>query len=206
MGKKVVRLFEQFRPEHYELELDVDTEAMVFRGHVTVRGKKTGRPSQRLTFHQKELKITKASVIKHDKKGDQPLEVTRINNQNSYDEVRLHTDGMVYPGDYTVTMEFEGEITRPMNGIYPCFFKHDGQDKKLIATQFESHHAREAFPCIDEPEAKATFDLSLVTPADATVVANTPIKSQKKLADVWQLRSKRHLKCQLTYWLLFSVT
>jgi puromycin-sensitive aminopeptidase len=75
-------------------------------------------------------------------------------------------------------MEFKGEITRPMNGIYPCFFKHDGKDKKLIATQFESHHAREAFPCIDEPEAKATFDLTLTTPAGEPVVANTPVKKQ----------------------------
>ncbi len=60
-------------------------------------------------------------------------------------------------------MNFEGVITRPMNGIYPCVFEHDGEQKKLIATQFESHHAREAFPCIDEPEAKAKFDLSLAT-------------------------------------------
>jgi puromycin-sensitive aminopeptidase len=85
---------------------------------------------------------------------------------------------MIYPGEYTVTMEFEGEITRPMNGIYPCFFNHNGQDKMLIATQFESHHAREAFPCIDEPEAKATFDLTLTTPAGEPVLSNTPVKKQ----------------------------
>src|SRR5690606_4318657 len=33
--------------------------------------------------------------------------------------------------------------------------------------------------CIDEPEAKATFDLSLATPAGEEVLANTPIKAQK---------------------------
>jgi puromycin-sensitive aminopeptidase len=67
-----------------------------------------------------------------------------------------------------------------MNGIYPCNFEEGGKKQKLISTQFESHHAREAFPCIDEPEAKATFDLTLLTPQDdLTVLANTPIKSQK---------------------------
>jgi aminopeptidase N len=179
MGKKVTRLFEQFRPDNYDLRLDPDPETMKFSGTVTIRGKKVGRPSQRITFHQKGLKITSATVTKHDKKSGREIGLARINNQDSFDEVRLHAAEMVYPGDYTVVMEFEGDITRPMNGIYPCFFTHGGVEKKLIATQFESHHAREAFPCIDEPGAKATFDLTLETPASETVVANTPVKSQK---------------------------
>ncbi len=178
MSKQVKRLYEQFQPENYRLQLTPDPDKMTFTGAVTIKGKKVGRPSQRLTFHQKQLKITSAKVIKHDKKGDRELIVTRINNQASYDEVRLHTEDQVYPGQYTITMEFTGAITRPMNGIYPCFFTRDGKEKKLIATQFESHHAREAFPCIDEPEAKATFDLTLTTPAGETVIANTPVKTQ----------------------------
>jgi aminopeptidase N len=179
MGKKVTRLYEQFQPESYDLEMDADPKAMTFKGTVTIRGRKVGRPTQRLTFHQKGLKITKATTVKHDKRGDQQLKISRINNQNSFDEVRLHAAEMVYPGEYSVTLEFEGAITRPMNGIYPCFFTHDGKEKKLIATQFESHHAREAFPCIDEPEAKATFDLTLTSPAGETVLSNTPVKSQQ---------------------------
>jgi len=178
MSKKVSRLYEQFQPEHYDLTLDINRDTMKFSGSVTVKGKKSGRPSERLTFHQKDLKVTSATVTKHDKKGDQKLEVTRINNQDTLNEVRLHTDGMAYPGNYTITMEFEGTINKQMHGIYPCFYKHDGKDKQLIATQFESHHAREAFPCVDEPEAKATFDLNLITPAGETVLANTPVKTQ----------------------------
>lgn len=179
MGKKVTRLYEQFQPEHYDLVLEVDRDAMVFSGKVTIKGKKVGRPSQRLTFHQKGLDIISATVVKHDKTGDQTVEIVRLNSQKSFDEVRLHSDKSIYPGNYTVTLEFKSEVTRPMNGIYPCFFTHDGKEKKLIATQFESHHAREAFPCIDEPEAKATFDLTLTSPAGETVIANTPVKKQK---------------------------
>lgn len=153
---------------------------MRFSGTVEIRGRKIGRPSQRLTFHQKGLKVTTATIRKHDKKGDHELQVVRINNQNSLNEVRLHTQEKVFAGEYTVTLEFNGQINRHMNGIYPCFFKHDGADKVLIATQFESHHAREAFPCIDEPEAKATFDLTLTTPVGETVIANTPVREQRE--------------------------
>lgn len=179
MSKKVRRLFEQFQPNNYSLDLTLDKKTMSFSGSVIIKGRKTGRPSQRITFHQKGLKITEASIVKHDKNGSSDVEISRINIQKSLDEVRLHSESNLYPGEYTVKLSFEGKITDPMHGLYPCYFEHDGQKKLLLATQFESHHAREVFPCIDEPEAKATFDLTLTTPKDEVVLANTPMVDQK---------------------------
>ena len=180
MGKNdVTRLYDQFVPKHYILELSPDREKHTFEGTVIVSGQKFQRPNQRLTFHQSGLKITKATVTFHDKRaGDQDIPVDRINHHANYDEVRLHTTNKLYPGTYTIRMQFSGKITRQMNGMYPCVFEHDGKEKQLIATQFESHHAREVFPCIDEPEAKATFDLVLNTPINEAAIANTPIKVQ----------------------------
>src|SRR5258706_8376447 len=179
MAKSVKRIYKELKPAHYQLDLSPDMEAMTFAGTVAIRLKKTGRPSQRLTFHQHDLKITSAKIVKHDKKGDRELAVVRINNQNTLDEVRLHTSEMVHSGDYTVSLEFSGKITRGMTGLYPCFFNVDGKEHTMLATQFESHYAREVFPCIDEPEAKATFDLTLVTPKGLTVLANTPTKAKE---------------------------
>jgi aminopeptidase N len=184
MSKKVKRLYRQFQPSHYDLHLQLDPEQLTFSGTVTIKGAKVDRPSERLTFHQSDLKITGAEITRHDKRGDRSIAVKRINRHETFQEVRLHADSPLYPGEYTVTMHFKGTITRPMNGIYPCFFEHDGKQKKLIATQFESHHAREAFPCIDEPEAKATFDLTLTTPKVKAIVANTPVKHQFKEKDL----------------------
>lgn len=180
MTKAVTRLFKQFQPDNYQLSLVPDRETMTFTGKVVIKGQKTGRPSQRITLHQHGLTITKASITKHDKTGSQEAKVSRINAHKSFNEVRLHSDQMLYPGSYAVTLEFNGKITRNMDGIYPCFFEEEGVKKKLIATQFESHHAREVFPCIDEPEAKATFDLTLTTPAGETVFANTPVAKEVK--------------------------
>lgn len=178
MGKSVTRLYTQFQPSHYDVTFNLDEDAMRFSGTVVIRGKKVGRPSQRITLHQHELKVTSAKVTKHDKKGDAEVTVSRINNQDTLNEVRLHADGMLYPGDYTLELNFEAPISTGMTGIYPCFFKDGETEKQLIATQFESHHAREAFPCIDEPEAKAVFNLTLVTRTGVTALGNTPVASQ----------------------------
>lgn len=178
MTKRATRLFNHFQPKHYDLKLNLDNQELKFDGRVTIIGKKTGRPSRRLTFHQKDLQIHSATITRHDKQGDQIIQVERINRHASFYEVRLHTTQNLLPGEYTVELGFGGDITQNMQGIYPCEFKHGGVSKRLIATQFESHHAREAFPCIDEPEAKATFQLELETEAGLTVLSNTPIESQ----------------------------
>ncbi len=178
-GLRVKRLFNEFQPLHYILELKPDGEHMTFSGSVIISGQKVGRPSKRITLHQNGLSITKVRITRHTNDGDQPVKVSRINLHKSLNEVRLHADELIYPGRYTISLDFAGKITRPMNGIYPCFFKYKGKDRQLIATQFESHHAREVFPCIDEPEAKSTFDLTLTTPAHEQVISNTTVKTQQ---------------------------
>ncbi len=182
MKKSVNRLYESFAPENYKLTIELNPDKKTFSGTVVISGKKRGRPSKRLTFHQKDLRITSARIIHHDKRSSNEVEIPRINLHKTYDQVRLHTKKQLFPGLYEVEIEFSGKITDQMNGLYPCYFTHSGKEKMLFATQFESHHAREVFPCIDEPEAKATFDFSLITPDDGlTVLANTPVASEEKL-------------------------
>lgn len=183
MAKSVARLFEAFQPTHYNLEITLDRAGMQHTGKVTITGRKTGRPSQRLTFHAKYLQVSAATISVKDKKGSREITVERVNHHKGFNEVRLHTADMLYPGEYTVTLEYSGAITAGMTGIYPCFFTNDGREDALIATQFESHHAREAFPCIDEPEAKATFDLTLTTENGIEVLGNTPVKQQETSGD-----------------------
>lgn len=177
MPKNVKRLYREFKPEHYDLTLTTNKESSTFSGVVIITGKKSGRPSQRFTLHNVGLKVTKVTIVHRDKHGEKELVVDRINTHTKFDELRLHVSQIMYPGSYAITLHFEGKITRPMNGLYPCFFQHDGKKDSLLATQFESHHAREVFPCIDEPEAKATFQLSLITPKDEVVISNTPVSS-----------------------------
>jgi puromycin-sensitive aminopeptidase len=182
MSDSVKRLQKQFHPKHYILNLEPDRDKMTFKGSVTITGNKVGAPSMRFAFHQKDLKITNAEVTYHGK-IEQSVKISRINTHNKLDEVRLHADERLMPGSYSIKLDFKGKITSVMNGMYPCSFKYQGKKKQLIATQFESHHAREVFPCIDEPIAKATFDLTLTSPKGETVIANTPVSVQTEAGD-----------------------
>lgn len=179
MSTQVKRLYQQFIPASYDLSIVIDEVTMTFTGRVKISGKKVGRPSNRITFHQKALNITSAEVCHKTKNGTAVHDIARINKHAGFDEVRLHTHKQMYAGEYEIVIEFNGSITRPMNGMYPCFYEENGVKKQFIATQFESHHAREVVPCIDEPEAKAVFTLSLTTRGNTTVLSNTPVVSQE---------------------------
>lgn len=203
MSKKVIRLFETFHPENYQLSVELSPDQRTFSGTVIIRGQKVGRPSKRITLHQKDLKITDAKITYKGKRTEE-IPVARINTQKSLDELRLHTAQTLYPGQYIVEVRFSGKITDPMNGLYPCYFQHDGKEKILLATQFESHHAREVFPCIDEPEAKATFDLTLITADEGTVLANTPVKHTEKTADDKRVTVFETTPVMSTYLLAFA--
>jgi aminopeptidase N len=178
MSKKVKRLYEGFQPHHYSLELHPDNSTKQLTGTVVVTGQKTGRPSQRITFHQHGLTIVSATIVRKDKKGDQTFVPVRLSHHKTFDEVRLHTKELLYPGLYTVSLQYTGKLQDSMHGVYASEFEIEGVKQAVISTQLESHHAREAFPCIDEPEAKATYDLTLLSPADQAVIGNTPIKDQ----------------------------
>ena len=79
MSTSVTRLYTQFQPEKYELRIHLDEENMRFSGNVTIRGKKVGRPSQRLTFHANGVKVTSGKIYKRDKKGETELTLSHNN-------------------------------------------------------------------------------------------------------------------------------
>jgi len=179
----VKRLYEGFRPKEYQLNINPDRETLQFEGSVVITGQKTGRPSQRLTFHQHGLAVTEATIVKHDKKGDVTITPARISHHKAYDEVRLHTDEMLYAGAYTVTLSFTGKIQESMHGMYVSDYQIGDEKRRLVSTDLESHHAREVFPCIDEPEAKAAFNLTIHSPLHEAVISNTPVKTQSEEND-----------------------
>ena len=164
---KVPRLLDTLTPNHYNLTLDLTrAEEKEFSGTVIISGEST---SESISLHSKGLTIQSATI------DNQPADVSF----GEFDELRLSQPNLEN-GNHTIHINFSGNITDAMHGLYPCYFTHDGVKKQLFATQFESHHAREVFPCVDEPAAKAEYDLTLITRPGITVLGNMPVKHQEE--------------------------
>jgi aminopeptidase N len=61
-----------------------------------------------------------------------------------------------------------------MRGFY---LGKDDQGRKYAATQFEATDARRAFPSFDEPDYKATFDITAVADKGLVAISNQKIVS-----------------------------
>ena len=134
---QVSRLITYFVPSHYNLSLRIHREKRTFEGVVGIQG--VVQNENELRLHAKDLVIEAAHVNGH--------QVAFRSEAN--DELVLEFTGLK-DEQVTITLGFSGTITDQMHGMYPCYFQHDGQEKELLATQFESHHAREVFPCIED--------------------------------------------------------
>ena len=164
----VPRLIKTFTPNHYSLSVDLsDAADYVFSGTVSIQGKSP--QAGKILLHSKDLTIQSATI--DGKSADF--------EHGKFDELAIGDDSTAI-GPHNIVITFSGKITNAMHGLYPCYYEHDGVKKQLFATQFESHHAREVFPCIDEPEAKATFDVTLTTTPSITVLGNQPVKWQRE--------------------------
>lgn len=176
------RLISQFKPDSYELALNLNKKTKVFKGVLAISGVRRSKPSYRVTFNQSGLKITSARLYQVEKGQKVELKISRIVHHNKLQEVRLHTEKQLLSGKYEVELEYTGEVsTKGTNGFYTSTWLDDSSEKQeILTTQFEPHYARQLMPCIDEPEAKATFDLTLnlSEAGNDTVLFNTEIESE----------------------------
>ena len=156
MTASVARFIESFIPENYNLFLDINRSEKTFTGNVAITGEAL---DNHISLHQKDLTIS--SVL---------LDNESLNFQMDDANEAFHIE-LPETGVLTLVIEFSGRITDNMTGIYPSYYTYNGEKKEIISTQFESHFAREAFPSVDEPEAKATFDFSLKFDAEKGDIA-----------------------------------
>lgn len=158
------RLLDYFVPEKYVLDLVVDKRKKYIGGKVTIFG---AAKKNEIKFHAVNLKITKVLVENFEVEFLQRENLLILNLEPLESKVKL--------SELRITIFYDGKLNENMEGAYLSTYEYEGRTETIVATQFESHYAREAFPCIDEPAAKAVFDAKIKTDdEDDLVLINTP--------------------------------
>ncbi|RAU02579.1 peptidase [Weissella confusa] len=147
MTAKNEHFYKTFQPSHYDLYIDVNRGTKVISGRTTISGE---AKATEISVHQKYLTITSVT--------DEAGEDLAYTVDNEHEAIRVTLREV---GPTALTITYTAPLTDTMMGIYPSYYEVAGEKKQIIGTQFETTFARQAFPSIDEPEAKATFDLAL---------------------------------------------
>lgn len=111
-------------------------------------------------------------------------------------------------------IQYSGVMNNDMAGFYRSRYVSEVEPAKsvpkigefhfMFSTQFESCDARRAFPCFDEPNLKATFDVSIEIPDDLVALSNMPEKEIRKGSEGRKVVSFERTPVMSTYLLAWA--
>jgi puromycin-sensitive aminopeptidase len=212
-------------PLHYDLRVRPDFNTFRFTGRVIV-DVEVREPVDSITLHAVGLKITDARMVDGqgavrealkrpavvsfvDPETGEPRE-ERFQGAAALDEKTqtavLSFGGTLGKGSWKLTADYEGSLVQPsLEGFYRSAWTDEHRIVHQVATtQFEATHARRAFPCWDEPAAKATFSVTLVIDERLTGLSNMALASETVQKGVKTL-SYRPTPLMSTYLLAWCV-
>ncbi|MFD1472074.1 M1 family metallopeptidase [Companilactobacillus mishanensis] len=158
---EITHSYDTFQPTHYDIFIDIDRGTKQISGKSVIDGEAQAKD---IFIQQKNMEIESVQADGN----DVPFEV---DNKKEVINITLPK-----AGETTLAVTYKAPLTDSMMGIYPSYYEVNGEKKELIGTQFETTFARQAFPSVDEPEAKAKFDLAIKfdeKPGE-TILANMP--------------------------------
>jgi len=163
-----LRLPATFRPTAQRVELTIVPSSGSFEGTTELDGE-LASASDVVWLNARALVVKTATALSG---GTE----TSARPFTSPERVALRFPRQLGPGRATLRLAFSGVISATeLSGV---FHQEEGGDFYAM-TQFEETDARRAFPCVDEPNAKIPWELTLRVPAGLTAVSNTPVVSQE---------------------------
>ncbi|CAG2107133.1 unnamed protein product, partial [Medioppia subpectinata] len=173
------RLDPQVVPQAYKVHWTIDLSADTFSGTVRIEVN-VKKPIKQFVLHSKGLTITESKAYLGDinSADEKPLnEKSEPIVYTDNDFYVILTDTTIRADIYHLYLEFNGKLSTGLNGLYKSVYTDStGTSKSLATTQFQSTYARQALPCFDEPQFKATFDITITHSAQYNVISNMPVR------------------------------
>jgi aminopeptidase N len=160
-------------PSHYDLLVSPDAESLTFRGKVAV-DIDVRRATRRVVLNSSGLIFDRA----HLETGSEASATLDA----KLGRATLEFPAPIALGPHTLTIEYHGPIGRSTIGFFAMDYTGPEGARRTLATNFEPAHARQLLPCWDEPALKATFTVSVDTPADRTAYSNMPVSDTTPLS------------------------
>ena len=163
MSDNPYRLPHTVVPSRYHLSLEPDLGSATFAGTVSIDVTST-EPVESLALNADELHI--ASVY---------IDGAEVAFHLDTVAERLVIESALDAGDAVIDITFTGTLNDKLRGWYRSTFNDaDGVERVIATTQMQATDCRRAFPCFDEPDFKAVFEITLVVEPDLLAVSNGP--------------------------------
>jgi aminopeptidase N len=202
------------------LDITPDLEAFTFQGVAVIdftvdQSKLADADSnaKEISLHAKELCFASASyTTKSSADGSTTsgavvnAEEIHLNQKTTIVKFLFATPVTADTDVITLTIHYSGFLNNQMAGFYRSSYTDvSGQSQIMASTQFEALDARRAFPCVDEPAAKATFVVALTIPRNRQCFSNMPSSSVVTLTSTHKKVCFLETPRMSTYLLAFCV-
>ncbi|HEU5232081.1 MAG TPA: M1 family metallopeptidase [Terriglobales bacterium] len=166
-GAEAQRLPTGVVPEHYQLSFTPDLKTATFAGDEVI-DVRILKPTKLITLNAAEIKFTSAMVEIHG-----TPESARVTVDPDREQATIIAPSTLAAGSTRLHIVFTGILNDKLRGFYLSRTAKRG----YAVTQFEPTDARRAFPCFDEPDKKATFDITLIVDKGDTAISNEKLVS-----------------------------
>lgn len=171
---QVWRLPKTSKPFYYNIHLDVrniQTGNRAYSGEATIHTEILEK-TDRIIFHSKNQVFSSISAI--DLNANAEIEISNYRLTPAYDTILINFAKELPAGSkISINLKYSTSLVTSTIGFYQVSYSMYGQTRFLGTTQFEETGARYAFPCYDEPEFKAVFELSFTHDSSLSIFANT---------------------------------
>lgn len=116
------RLSKNVTPSIYDLHIGVSMESLRFSGSETIYIH-ANQPTSAIELHALDLSIYDVHVIEGE--NELPITATRYNDETQIYTITLG-QSLISGGNYTLKLEFEGEIKDDMKGLYRSSYYVNG--------------------------------------------------------------------------------